>query len=132
MAPMPCRSPTNFLRWQDRSVQFEEPQFLSWKIPSLDQQCDRTATTVLVVALSILASTTNTVERSTSDLTEERLKAPSNRKPSQWAGDGAVLDLWRPDMDALHVLDMVAAISALATRLTNLNVMPHTRDQFTF
>jgi hypothetical protein len=30
------------MRWQDRSVQFEEPQFLSWKIPSLDQQRDRT------------------------------------------------------------------------------------------
>jgi len=85
-----------------------------------------------VVALSILASTTNPVVRSTSVLTEERLPAPSIRSPSQWAGDGAVLDLWRPDMDALHVLDMVAAISALATRLTNLNVMPHTRDQFTF
>jgi len=30
------------MRWQDRSVQFEEPQFFSWKIPSLDQIRDRT------------------------------------------------------------------------------------------
>src|SRR5471032_2288605 len=42
MAPMRCRSPTNFMRWQHKSVQFEAPQFLSWKIPSSDQQCDTT------------------------------------------------------------------------------------------
>src|SRR5471032_2060781 len=42
MAPMRCRSPTNFMRWQHRSVQFEAPQFLSWKIPSSDQQRDTT------------------------------------------------------------------------------------------
>src|SRR5471032_261105 len=39
---MRCRSPTNFMRWQHKSVQFEAPQFLSWKIPSSDQQCDTT------------------------------------------------------------------------------------------
>src|SRR5471032_1528755 len=43
MAPMRCRSPTNFMRWQQRSVQFEAPQFLSWKIPSSDQQRDTTS-----------------------------------------------------------------------------------------
>src|SRR5471032_2330461 len=42
MAPMRCRSPTNFMRWLHRSVQFEAPQFLSWKIPSSDQQRDTT------------------------------------------------------------------------------------------
>src|SRR5471030_1108663 len=42
MVPMRCRSPTNFLRWLHRSVQFEAPQFLSWKIPSSDQQRDTT------------------------------------------------------------------------------------------
>ncbi|MEG0883401.1 MAG: sigma-70 family RNA polymerase sigma factor [Massilia sp.] len=31
------------MRWQHRSVQFEAPQFLSWKIPSSDQQRDTTA-----------------------------------------------------------------------------------------
>ena len=30
------------MRWQHRSVQFEAPQFLSWKIPSSDQQRDTT------------------------------------------------------------------------------------------
>src|SRR5476649_2069574 len=42
MAPMRCRSPTNFMRWQHRSVQFKAPQLLSWKIPSSDQQRDTT------------------------------------------------------------------------------------------
>src|SRR5471032_1773782 len=42
MAPMRCRSPTNFMRWQHRSVKFDAPQFLSWKIPSSDQQRDTT------------------------------------------------------------------------------------------
>ena len=41
------------------------------------------STTVLVVALSILASTTKPVARSTSVPTEERLPAPLIRSPSQ-------------------------------------------------
>src|SRR5476649_757384 len=49
MAPTRCRPPTNFMRWQDRSVQFEEPEFLPGKF-RLDQQRDRTPLKPLTLA----------------------------------------------------------------------------------
>jgi hypothetical protein len=45
------------------------------------------------------------------------------------AGDEPVFDLWRPDMDALHVHDLVAAVGALAARLAYLIVMTQAGDQ---
>jgi hypothetical protein len=41
-----------------------------------------------------------------------------------------VLNLWRPDMDALHVGDLIAAIRALATRLALLIMMAQACGQF--
>lgn len=46
------------------------------------------------------------------------------------ARDEAVLDLWWADMDALHVLDLVAPIIAATARLAHLVVMTQTCDQF--
>lgn len=44
-------------------------------------------------------------------------------------GNKPVLDLRRPDMDALHVDDLIVAIGALATWLAYLIVMTQARDQ---
>jgi hypothetical protein len=46
------------------------------------------------------------------------------------ARDEAILDLWRPDMDALHVWNLVAAVGATAARFAGLVVMAQTGDQF--
>ena len=44
--------------------------------------------------------------------------------------DEAVLDLWRADMDALHVLDLVAPVVTSTARLAHLVVMAKAGDQF--
>ena len=48
------------------------------------------------------------------------------------AGDGAVLDLGRTDMDALHVRNLAAPIGATTTWFARLVVMTQTGDQLTF
>jgi hypothetical protein len=47
------------------------------------------------------------------------------------ARDGAVLDLWRADMDALHVLDLVAPVVTSTARFAYMVVVAKTGDQFT-
>jgi hypothetical protein len=85
---------------------------------------EKLSTTALVVALSILARTTNPVVRSTSVPTEERLPAPLDQVGLPVTRDEAILDLWRADVDALHVRDLAAAIGATAARLSYLIVVP--------
>lgn len=46
------------------------------------------------------------------------------------AGNEAILDLRRTDMDALHVLDLVAPVVASTARLAHLIVVAKTCDQF--
>ena len=58
---------------------------------------EKLSTTALVVALSILANTTNPVVRSTSVPTDERLPAPLIKIAFPMAWDEAILDLWRPE-----------------------------------
>jgi hypothetical protein len=46
--------------------------------------------------------------------------------------DETILGLWRPDTDALHVLDLAAAVSAAAAWLAHLIVMAQTGNQLAF
>lgn len=44
--------------------------------------------------------------------------------------DEAILDLWRADMDALHVLDLVAPIVTSTARIAHLVMVAKASDQF--
>jgi hypothetical protein len=45
-------------------------------------------------------------------------------------GDEAVLDLWRADLNALHILDLVAPIVTSAAWLPHLIMVAKASDQF--
>ena len=46
------------------------------------------------------------------------------------ARDEAVLDLWRADMDALHVLDLVAPVVTSTARFAHLVMVAKAGNQF--
>ena len=48
------------------------------------------------------------------------------------AGDEAVLDLWRADMDALHIFDLTTPVHSRAARFADLVVVAQAGDQLAF
>src|SRR5471030_308954 len=89
---------------------------------------EKLSMTERVPALSILASTTKRVVRSTKVPTEERLPSPLIRSPSQWPGIRRS-SISGGRVDALHVLDLTAPVHAPAARFAHLVVMAQAGDQ---